>query len=148
MSIELCKNIDMARRVVRIVLDTNVLISGIVFGGKPREILEMVRNKELLGITSPVLLAELGDVLSKKIMYPKPKVLQVGKKMRKILRVVHPIKSINAVADDDDNRVLEVAIEGKCEYVVTGDKDLLDLKSYGGVRILTPAEFLDEELSL
>lgn len=132
----------MVRKVSRVVLDTNVLISGIVFGGKPREILEMVKNKKLLGITSPVLLAELGEVLSKKIMYSKSKVMQVEKKMRKIFRVVRPIKSINAVADDDDNRVLEAAIEGKCDYVVTGDRDLLDLKSYMGIRILTPAEFL------
>ena len=134
----------MARKVIRIVLDTNVLISGIVFGGKPGEILEMVRNKRFLGITSPVLLAELGDVLSKKILYPKSKVLQVEKKIKKTLRVVRPIKSINAVADDDDNRVLEAAIEGKCDYVVTGDKDLLDLKNYRGIRILTPAEFLEK----
>lgn len=134
----------MAKKAVRAVLDTNVLISGVVFGGKPREILEMVRNKELLGITSPILLAELGDVLSKKIVYPKSKVLQVEKKMRKTFRVVHPIKSISAVADDDDNRVLEAAIEGKCEYIVTGDKDLLDLESYKGIRILTPTGFLDE----
>ncbi|MBI2326203.1 putative toxin-antitoxin system toxin component, PIN family [Candidatus Collierbacteria bacterium] len=134
----------MVRKVSRVVLDTNVLISGIVFGGKPREILEMVKNKKLLGITSPVLLAELGEVLSKKIMYSKSKVMQVEKKMRKIFRVVRPIKSINAVADDDDNRVLEAAIEGKCDYVVTGDRDLLDLKSYMGIRILTPAEFLEK----
>jgi len=134
----------MARKVIRIVLDTNVLISGIVFGGKPGEILEMVRNKRFLSITSPVLLAELGDVLSKKILYPKSKVLQVEKKIKKTLRVVRPIKSINAVADDDDNRVLEAAIEGKCDYVVTGDKDLLDLKNYRGIRILTPAEFLEK----
>ena len=132
----------MAKKVSRVVLDTNVLISGIIFGGKPGEILEMIRNKRFLGITSSVLLAELGDVLSKKIMYPKSKVLQVEKKMKKTLRVVHPIKSIDAVADDDDNRVLEAAIEGKCENVVTGDKDLLGLKSYRGIRILTPAEFL------
>lgn len=138
----------MARRVVRIVLDTNVLISGIVFGGKPGEVLEMIRSKELLGITSPVLLAELGDILSKKIMYPKSRVLQMEKKMRRTLQVVQPVKSINVVRDDDDNRVLEAAIEGKCEYVVTGDKDLLDLKSYRGIRILTPTEFLDEELSI
>lgn len=138
----------MAKKVAKIVLDTNVLISGVVFGGKPREILEIVRNKELLGITSPILLAELGDVLSKKIVYPESKVLQVEKKMRKIFRVVHPIKSISAVADDDDNRVLEAAIEGKCEYVVTGDKDLLDLGNYKGIRILTPGEFLTEKLSI
>lgn len=134
----------MARRIVRVVLDTNVLISAIVFGGKPREILEMVKNKELSGVISPVLVAELEEILSKKIKYPKERVLQVEKKMKKILRVVRPVKPIKVARDDDDNRVLEAAIEGNCEYVVTGDKDLLDLKRYQGVRILTPTEFLNE----
>ena len=53
-------------------------------------------------------------------------------------------KTINAVRDDDDNRVLEAAVEGKCEYVVTGDEDLLSLQNYGGIKIITPAEFLRE----
>lgn len=134
----------MARRAVKIVLDTNVLISAIVFGGRPREILEMIKNKELSGVISPVLIAELEEILSKKIKYPKERILQVENKMKKILRVVRPDKSVKIVRDDDDNRVLEAAIEGRCEYVVTGDRDLLDLKSYGGVKILTPAEFLNE----
>lgn len=134
----------MVRRAVRVVLDTNVLVSAIVFGGKPREILEMVKVKELSGVISPVLVAELEEILSKKIKYPKERVLQVEKKMKNIFRVVRPVKSIKIVRDDDDNRVLEAAIEGKCDYVVTGDKDLLDLKSYRGVKILTPAEFLAE----
>ena len=133
----------MARGISRVVLDTNVLISGIVFGGKPKEILEMVINKAMVGITSPVLLAELGEILSKKFEYLQPRITQLEKKMRKILRVVNPIKSVKVVTDDDDNRVLEAAIEGKCEYVVTGDKDLLDLKSYKEIKILTPSEFLD-----
>ena len=66
----MCKNIDMARKVVSVVFDTNVLISGIAFGGKPREILEMIKNKEVLGVTSLVLLAELMDVLSKNSNIP------------------------------------------------------------------------------
>lgn len=104
----------------------------------------MIKNKELSGVISPVLMAELEEILSKKIKYPKARVLQVERKMRKILRVVHPVKTIGAVRDDDDNRVLEAAIEGKCEYIVTGDKDLLDLKNYLEMKILTPTEFLDE----
>ena len=134
----------MARKVVSVVFDTNVLISGIAFGGKPREILEMIKKKEVLGVTSLVLLAELMDVLSKKFKYPKSRIFQVERKMRKILRVIYPVKTINAVRDDDDNRVLEAAVEGKCEYVVTGDEDLLSLQNYGGIKIITPAEFLRE----
>ncbi len=117
-----------------------------MFGGRPREILEIIKNKEVLGVTSPVLLAELMDVLSKKFKYPKSRVLQVERKMKKILRVIYPIKTINAVRDADDNRVLEAAVEGKCGYIVTGDGDLLSLKNYGGIKIITPVEFWQQHL--
>lgn len=135
----------MAGKIINVVLDTNVLISGVAFGGKPREILDLLIIKEISGITSPVLLAELEEVLFKKFKYPKARVLQVDKKMRKILRVVHPVKSIKVVRDDDDNRVLEAAVEGEGEFIVTGDEDLLDLKNYGKIKIMTPTEFLKEE---
>ncbi|MEK7155077.1 MAG: putative toxin-antitoxin system toxin component, PIN family [Patescibacteria group bacterium] len=132
----------MAKR-ARIVLDTNVIISGIVFGGKPREVLELVKSKEIEGVISPVLFAELGEVLAKKFKYSKRRVLQVEKKLKQIFKIVHPIKSINAVRDSDDNRVIEAAVEGNCGYIVTGDEDLLTLGKYKGVRILTTAEFLE-----
>ena len=136
----------MQKKVVRAVLDTNVLISGIMFGGKPREILELVKTKKVEGVVSPVLLAELGEVLIKKFKYPQTRVLQVGKKLKKIFKIVFPAKLITMARDDDDNRVLEAAVEGKCGYIVTGDEDLLTLGRYGGVRIVTSTEFLEEEV--
>ncbi len=136
----------MVKKAVKVVLDTNILISGVVFGGKPREILEMTKTRDIQGVISPVLLAELGEVLSKKFNYPKLRVLQVENKIRKIFRIVHPINQISIVRDADDNRVLEAAIEGKCQFVVTGDEDLLELKNYKGIKILSPTEFLREEV--
>ena len=138
----------MVKRIVSVVLDTNILISGVAFGGKPKEILEMVRNKEIWGVTSSIILAELVEVLSKKFGYPKSRALQVERKMRKILRVVHPAKSIKVVRDDDDNRVLEAAVTGECDYIVTGDEDLLILKKYKNIKILTSNEFLASDLKI
>jgi putative PIN family toxin of toxin-antitoxin system len=137
----------MEKRKARVILDTNVLISSFVFGGNPREILELVKNKEVEGLISPTLLAELGDVLAKKFQYPKERILQAERKLKKIFKIIHPVKLINAVADDADNRVLEAAVEGRCGYIVTGDKDLLTLKDYRGIKITTPSEFLKRELS-
>ena len=137
----------MAKRKARVILDTNVLISSFVFGGNPREILELVKNKEVDGLISPILLAELGDVLAKKFQYSKERILQVERKLKKIFKIIHPVKLIKAVADDSDNRVLEAAVEGRCGYIVTGDKDLLNLKDYQGIKIMTPSEFLKRELS-
>ena len=73
----------MARKVVSVVFDTNVLISGIAFGGKPREILEMIKNKEVLGVTSLVLLAELMDVLSKNSNIPNQEYFRWREKWKK-----------------------------------------------------------------
>lgn len=133
----------MVKKVARVVLDTNILISGVVFGGKPREILEMAKTRVIQGVTSQILLAELGEVLSKKFDYPESRVLQINRKMKKIFNVVYPVESINIVRDDDDNRVLEAAVTGKCGYIVTGDEDLLVLKKYKNIKILTPGEFLE-----
>ena len=63
--------------------------------------------------------------------------------MRMDFEVVNPRNSLKVARDDDDNRVLEAAITGKCEYIVTGDEDLLSLKKYKNIKILTPAEFFD-----
>ena len=131
----------MVKKVAKVVLDTNVLISGVVFAGKPKELLELAKIKEIQGVISPILLAELGEVLSKKFAYPKTRVLQLENKLKKVFLVVHPTKLIRVVRDDDDNRVLEAAVAGKCEYVITGDEDLLSLKKYKNIKILTPTEF-------
>lgn len=132
----------MVKKVARVVLDTNILISGVVFGGKPREILEMAKTRVIQGVISQILLAELGEVLSKKFDYPESRILQINRKMKKIFNVVYPVESINIVRDDDDNRVLEAAVAGGCDYIVTGDEDLLILKKFKNIKILTPAEFV------
>jgi len=58
------------------------------------------------------------------------------------MTLVEPTHRIDASRDPDDNRVLEAAIAGEADYIVTGDRDLLELGSYEGIRIVTPAEFV------
>jgi putative PIN family toxin of toxin-antitoxin system len=133
----------MVKNVPSVVLDTNILISGLFFGGNPKEILELIKARKISAATSPVLLAELGDVLSKKFKYPQVRVQQVEKKLKQWCQVVYPEETIGIVRDDDDNRVLEAALAGGCDYLVTGDEDLLDLKKYKNIKILTPNEFIE-----
>lgn len=130
---------------VKVLFDTNILVSGLGFSGKPRQILNFALNRKLTqirGVTSPVLLAELADVVNKK--FPKLAVPHKTAvvKIRKKFEVVEPKKSVNVVRDDDDNRVLEAAVEGQCNFIITGDKDLLELKIYRGIKIVTASEFL------
>lgn len=126
----------------RVVLDTNVIVSGIGWGGAPAAILDAVGDGQLVLVTSEPLLAELRRVLE----YPKlAKVIQAGAQLADLVAasgvVVTPTRTLTVVSDDDDNRVLEAAIEGAADYIVSGDTDLLDLGSFRSIPILTPADF-------
>ena len=129
---------------LKVVLDKNVLISAILFGGKPQKVLNLVFRKQIFAVTSHFLLAELGDVLTKKFKYPQIRVLQIEKKIKDSFIIVQPKKSIKILKDDPDNRVLETAVQGKCKYIVTGDKELLNLGKYKKVRVVKVNQFLLE----
>lgn len=127
---------------VKVTLDTNVIISAIGFAGKPRTILNLILKDEIRAVTSNILLAELEDVILKKFPKLTVELDLLNKKMKKKFQVARPKKHLEVTRDEDDNRVLEVAVEGKCQYLITGDKDLLDLESFQGIMITTPEEFL------
>ncbi len=126
-----------------VVLDTNILISAILYGGKPRDILSQVLSKEILAITSPILLAELVDVLAKKFTLAPDDILLIEEEVKNHFILVYPKKSIEVLKKDPpDNRVLEAAVEGHCGWIVTGDKELLNLKSFRSIKIVTASEFI------
>ena len=127
---------------VKVVLDTNILISAILYEGKPGKIFELAIEKQLNVITSRVLLSELIEVLVKKFNFLEEKIDLIEKKINKTFIIVSPHKSLNVVKDEDDNRVLEAAVEGKCDFIITGDKELLKLAKYRSINIVTPQEFL------
>lgn len=130
---------------MRIVIDTNVLISATFWTGKPKQLLNKVRHKEITFLTSEILLNELMDVLMRK---DKPFKLSaeeaesVVTEMRSIAEIVHPHSQVTVCQDERDNRVLECAIDGGAEYVISGDLHLLELKSFKQVKIITISDFL------
>lgn len=128
---------------VKIILDTNILISALGFGGKPREILRLVLDKKLKASSSTTLLAELEDIISKKFPKLATDFEKINKQLRKKFKIVRPKVSINILQDEPDNRLLEAALEGNCQYIITGDKELLELRSFKGIRIMTADEFLN-----
>lgn len=137
-------NIGTAANPVKVTLDTNIIISGLGFGGKPRTILQLILDNKIKGVTSPILLAELEDVIIKKFPKLAGHFEFINKKIKKKLKKARPKDTVNILKkDQDDNRVLEAAVEGKCNYIVTGDKELLDLGTFKGIKIVTAAQFLD-----
>lgn len=132
----------MEKNPTRIVLDTNILVSALVYGGNPKKAFLLALSKQIQVITSPVLQAEFTDIIAKKFPLSLKNISLLKKQIRRTFITVQPSRSIDIVRDDDDNRVLEAAIKGRCDYIVTGDKDLLELKSYQDIKIVTVAEFL------
>ena len=131
---------------MRIVLDTNVLISALAFpGSKPDQILYRIRRGETELFISPFILSELDRVLREKFRFTKKEADVRVNAIRAIAHVITPTERIAGVTtNDDDNRILECVAAAQSEFLVTGDKEhLLPLGSYRGTKIVTPAQFLD-----
>lgn len=128
-----------------IVLDTNVLISAILFGGKPEIILEKVQNTELECYLSPEILSEFRGVLSRpKFKCDKEMIYFAEEQLKMSCTIVFPKTKLNVIKDDpDDNRILECAIEAKANYIISGDPHLLKLNRYKKIEIVNPANFLE-----
>lgn len=131
---------------VRVVFDTNILISAILFGGKPRQILEKAIRREIRLCISEPILEELKGVLRRPKFDYLPEAVQVI--LTEIINIsdfVNPLKNLNFISEDaEDNRILECAIEGGANYIVTGDIHLLKLGRYQNIKILNAVAFLEE----
>lgn len=137
-------NIGTAENPVRVVLDTNIFISALVYGGVPEKVLRVILAKEIQVFVSPVLQAELIDIITKKFPLSLADMYLLEEEMQKSFVIVRPRIVLDVVRDKDDNRVLEAAVEGNCDFIITGDLDLLDLGKYKNIKIVTPNQFLQE----
>lgn len=129
---------------IRVVFDTNVYISALMFGGLPGSLLDLAFLQSFLVVISPALLAELDEKLRLKFEVAAEDAAIIRAKLESIAEIVRPDMVLHVIADDpDDNRVLECAIHGGADYIVTGDRHLLKLGSYEAIPILTVRQFLD-----
>ena len=129
---------------MRIVLDTNVLISAFVFpGGAPEEVYRLVIKGQAELVTSRALLAEFGRILTSKFGWQRDRVEEAVAQVVRIAEVVKPAEKLQVItADPSDNRVLEAALQGRVETVASGDRHLLQLKSWKGISFRSPSAFL------
>jgi putative PIN family toxin of toxin-antitoxin system len=132
--------------VLKVVLDTNVLISAILFGGKPRQILEKAIRGEIRLCLSEPILEELKGVLQRsKFDYSQEMIQFILMELRGIADFVNPSETINVVLEDpEDNRILECAVEAKANYIITGDFHLLKLRWYRNIEIVNSVAFLEK----
>lgn len=129
---------------MRIVADTNVVVSALLWGGKPREIFDAARNQRVTLYTSAVLIAELEEVLARPKFAQRiasigsaPDALVAG--YRALAGFVIPLALPYPGSDDpDDDHVIAAALGARADLIVSGDRDLLDLASYDRILIATP----------
>ena len=128
-----------------IVPDTNVLVSGsIVPHGNPAFILDSWRNGKIQIITSLEILEEFQRIMLEKFRSPKNEVEILNAFFIWKGVVVEPKKKFDIIKEDpDDNKFLEAAVEGKADYIVSGDKDLRRLNVFMGIKIISPAEMVN-----
>jgi putative PIN family toxin of toxin-antitoxin system len=126
-----------------VVFDTNVLIAAIVTEGICSKLLRRARAGEFSLISCPFLLKELRRVLSKKLRLGQEDLALALEATSEAFGQVldHSVKIKDICRDVDDDNVIACAVAAKADYLVTGDSDLLEIKTCRGVKIITPRDF-------
>lgn len=129
---------------MRVVFDTNILVSALVFpGGRGEEALQrIIEETDDLVLSKPIL-DELLGVLARKFSRNAEELARVAVFLSTIATFVSPRRRLRVVKDEPDNRVLECALTGRAQAIVTGDGALLALGSFRGVRLLSLHDYLD-----
>ncbi len=128
---------------MKVVFDTNIYISAIVIPGGQAEkaVRRITEGKDAFFISKPIISGIL-SVLSKKFSRDSEALSRVAVFLSDLATIVHPAKRIDILADGADNRIIECAVSGKANAIVTGGKEMLDLKDYLGIKIISLKEYL------
>ena len=131
----------------RVVLDTNVTISAFFWGGYPRVVYNLVQEEKVTLISSIVIEAELIRVLAYARFGLTPaEIFPLVNNLRKYIELITVKNRVNIVKEDPtDNIFLECALEGKADYIISGDHHLLTIGSYEGIQTMRAKDFLIKE---
>lgn len=130
---------------VKVVFDANIYLSAIIFGGNPRQCLELARNRDIELFTSYTIFLEVARNLQNKFGWSEGEVKEVIKGIDGFAILVSPKDIIRVIrTHPQDNKILEAAQEAKADYIISGDKKhLLSLKKFKNIEIISAKEFLD-----
>ena len=128
---------------MKIVIDTNVIASAIFFGGRPKELIEHLVYRRVDAYASTEIISEYRETIEElsERYSNRPNNIPLTDILF-AMKMVEPTTHVDICRDLDDNKFIDCAIDGGCIYIVSGDKDLLSLKSYGDIEIVTVSEFL------
>jgi hypothetical protein len=134
-----------ALEVIRVVFDTNVLVSAMLFGGTPGRLFDLSKS----GRIRPFMSREMVDEFLRVLTYPKFRLTEEEIHYLLYVEVLPVVEMVKArpgpvliAGDPSDDMFLRCAIAGRAKYIISGDRHLLDLKTHRRVAILSPADFL------
>ena len=133
---------------MRVVVDTNVFIFGVFFGGKPRTVLESIVSGDVAAFASRAIIEEYSDTILD----------LTGRKLGALnqeavsafvasLNIIETRTKVMASRDPDDDKFIECALDAGAVYIISGDKDLLSLEKYRDVTMITAADFVAQFIS-
>ncbi len=133
---------------MKVILDTNVFVSGVFFGGPPYRILEAWRDAKIQLVVSQEILDEyrrIGENLAEQFpsvdLEPILELVIMGAEMFSVQNLREPV-----CKDPDDDKFLACALASKCKVIVSGDKNLLKVSGFRGIKVIRPRNFVDEYL--
>lgn len=127
---------------MRIVIDTNIVASAIFFGGRPRELLELVLQRELSAFISQEIIEEYqGTIEYLQNEYPSKRITVPLTQIIAACNMIEPTSVVKVCRDPDDDMFFACALDSRSLYIVSGDKDLLAVKQYKDVQVVTVAQF-------
>ena len=130
---------------MKVVFDTNVLVSAFGWGGSPGKVFELFLTGKINSVTSLEIISEFQEVIFRKKFstFDQEKRKEFLYIFFELSQLVLPNCEINACRDKKDNKFLEVAVAADVDFIISGDQDLLCLEEFQGVKILSPKQFLE-----
>lgn len=130
---------------LRVVFDTNIYLSAILFGGNPRQCLNLARTDQINLFISKYILLEIARNLQTKFLWSGIEVREVLEGILVFANLVYPKENIDIIKQEPkDNRILECALEVEADFIVSGDKKhLLSLGKFNKISIVSAKDFLD-----
>lgn len=127
-----------------VVLDRNILISALIFPGKQAEkaIFRLIEGRDRLLISKPII-NEVLEVMARKFGRDREEMARVAVLLAELGEIVRPRRRLQALKDEADNRILECAVRGRAAVIVTGDRAMLELSSFEGIRITSLRAYLE-----
>jgi putative PIN family toxin of toxin-antitoxin system len=129
---------------VRVVFDTNIFVSALVVPGRRADeaLSRIIEGRDTLVVSRPTI-RELLDVLARNFARDAEELSRVAVFVADLGNLVEPNRELSVLSDEADNRVLECAVTGQADLLVTGDREVLSLGEYEGVQIVTLREYLE-----